>query len=360
MQPPPSQLALCPRPATRAPELEPRQIAGPPPETPCRSVAAQAAAERLRARVEYAEAARDRAEAEAVQVKAELRALQRELSHASASAKASARAAVGAVADRARAEIALARQQRLAQSGRDPAAGAGAEGAGGAENAGDAEDVEGGADAAPAAQGAPVAALSMLAAAAAPLRAALGAAAGLFPRGTKRLLDGRPAPGAGPAPRPAAWAHLPTLPPKRPEDNGTLSDDSDSVGSSPGRGRRSRSRKGKPAPRWCSSYLEDLEAQEGLDPDSVFGVGVPRCELDDVFPQALYRAAGLGAGGAWKRRRRGSSGNWRRDGLARAEVQEYKRRCNHARPWAPAPEAPAPGDPAPAAALAPAAAGGGA
>merc|ERR1719271_1348987 len=69
------------------------------------------------------------------------------------------------------------------------------------------------------------------------------------------------------------------LPPKLDEDNYEISEkdeNSDEACEEPDRSH-------KHVPRWCSNYLETLATQSSLDPDSIFGNKVPRCDLDAIF-----------------------------------------------------------------------------
>jgi len=114
------------------------------------------------------------------------------------------------------------------------------------------------------------------------------------------------------------------LPTKSPEDNYELSDGG---GDSEAEEPRERGRKFVPA--WCKTYLEDLQKQVDVDPDSIFGNRVPQCCLEDIFTDAIYKQAGKSR----PRRRRGSSGNWSRDPLTYKEVTSYKERIGHHRGW---------------------------
>lgn len=83
-------------------------------------------------------------------------------------------------------------------------------------------------------------------------------------------------------------------------------------------------------PRWCDGYLEQLPEQASIDPDTIFGKRVPECCLEKVFPEALYR---LVRRSLPQKRKRGSSGNWRKDRLSKTEIGEYKRRMGLKRGW---------------------------
>jgi hypothetical protein len=112
---------------------------------------------------------------------------------------------------------------------------------------------------------------------------------------------------------------------KRPEDNYEISEhggDSDEE-------TQTRDRSHKHVPKWCESYLDALSRQCDIDPDTIFGPRVPKCILDDIFTDAMYKQAGKNR----PKRARGSSGDWRKDQLARKEISDYKSRMGHARSW---------------------------
>ncbi|CAE6939121.1 Ankk1 [Symbiodinium natans] len=118
-----------------------------------------------------------------------------------------------------------------------------------------------------------------------------------------------------------------TLSPKKPEDNYAISDyGGDSEGEDAA--ARERMRQKKAVPRWCDKYLLQIQKQVDVDPDTIFGK-VPRCVLDDMFPDSVYRQA------RQKRpaRRRGSSCDWRRDRLTRSEIRAYKQQMGQKRSW---------------------------
>ncbi|CAK9045100.1 unnamed protein product, partial [Durusdinium trenchii] len=78
----------------------------------------------------------------------------------------------------------------------------------------------------------------------------------------------------------------------------------------------------KQSPRWCENYLELVHQQKDWDPDTVFGE-VPPCDLDSVFPDALYMELNLQR---TYKKRRGSSANWKKDQLKPDEMANYKRK----------------------------------
>lgn len=117
------------------------------------------------------------------------------------------------------------------------------------------------------------------------------------------------------------------LPARRAEDNYEISEhgsDSEADDKADEPDRRS-----KHVPKWCGSYLQDLQGQSDIDPDSIFGSKVPRCVLEDIFSDELYQQAGKNR----PKRHRGSSGDWRKDRLGRHEVRNYKERMGQVRNW---------------------------
>eukprot|EP00434_Breviolum_minutum_P019386 symbB.v1.2.017093.t1/scaffold1323.1/size125372/5 len=131
---------------------------------------------------------------------------------------------------------------------------------------------------------------------------------------------------------PALEIRAMVLPPKNPEDNYVISEyGGDSEGEDAA--ERDKMRQKKAVPKWCVNYISVVQQQQGIDPDSIFG-RVPRCVMDDVFQESLYMQVGK------KRpaRRRGSSGDWKRDRLTRNEIRSYKQRMGHKRSWDQLPE----------------------
>jgi hypothetical protein len=113
------------------------------------------------------------------------------------------------------------------------------------------------------------------------------------------------------------------LPPPRPEDNCELSDAAELC-------EEDMDGEELPAPAWCDGFLEVLEAQTVIDPDTIFGASVPEVHLDSVFPSELWRRLGQEPP---RRRKRGSSGNWSRDGVREEEVRRYKRHLGQTLAW---------------------------
>jgi len=112
---------------------------------------------------------------------------------------------------------------------------------------------------------------------------------------------------------------------KLPEDNYEISDH----GASDDEEAQAKDRIGKHVPKWCETYLDALNKQSDIDPDTIFGSKVPKCALEDIFDDAMYRQAGKNR----PKRARGSSGDWRKDRLTKNEIQSYKSRMGHSRTW---------------------------
>eukprot|EP00746_Dinoflagellata_sp_MGD_P117463 gnl/MRDRNA2_/MRDRNA2_53309_c0_seq1.p1 gnl/MRDRNA2_/MRDRNA2_53309_c0~~gnl/MRDRNA2_/MRDRNA2_53309_c0_seq1.p1 ORF type:complete len:764 (-),score=215.96 gnl/MRDRNA2_/MRDRNA2_53309_c0_seq1:34-2325(-) len=104
----------------------------------------------------------------------------------------------------------------------------------------------------------------------------------------------------------------------RKEDNYEISDKGeDSEAESP-----EDRRKNKHVPVWCKDWITLLQAQANIDPDSIFGTKVPRCELEAIFTDEDYAIRNKKR----PRRKRGSSGEWKKDRLTQFEIAEYKRK----------------------------------
>jgi hypothetical protein len=80
------------------------------------------------------------------------------------------------------------------------------------------------------------------------------------------------------------------------------------------------SRAKKHIPPWCVNWRQKAIAQIAVDPESIFGMTVPKCDLDVIFTQKNYRDMGLSR----PKRVRGSSGNWTFDKLTQDEVDRYR------------------------------------
>lgn len=115
---------------------------------------------------------------------------------------------------------------------------------------------------------------------------------------------------------------------KREEDNYELSDlEEDSHGH-----RIEPDRTAKRVPAWCSSWSELAMAQAEINPDSIFGSQVPKCDLDVIFPDHFY------AGRKPVKRRRGSSCNWLKDALTKREIIAYATKMGQNKRWSSIPQ----------------------
>lgn len=119
-----------------------------------------------------------------------------------------------------------------------------------------------------------------------------------------------------------------TLGAKVPEDNYEISDkeDTDDEGAEED---QDRNRANKMIPVWCVDYKQALAAQDGLDPDSIFSPRVPFCDMDAIFPDALYRERGRQP----PKRKRGSSCQWQKDRLSRSEIARYRAKMGQQKRW---------------------------
>lgn len=126
-------------------------------------------------------------------------------------------------------------------------------------------------------------------------------------------------------PEPEPWQLLRRikLPPPSEKDNYEISDKGeDSEAEEPDRTM-------KHIPAWSSNYLQLLDAQANIDPDTIFGSKVPICDLEAIFSDQDYMKFQKER----PRRRRGSSAEWGGDRLGRHEIGEYKRKMGHQKRW---------------------------
>lgn len=113
---------------------------------------------------------------------------------------------------------------------------------------------------------------------------------------------------------------LPPLPDKCEEDNYEISDmEEDAKGN-----RVEPNRTKKRVPAWSLKITELVKSQASINPDSIFGSRVPKCDLDAIFPDKFY----VGPGGIRLherpvKRRRGSSALWFADRLTKTEIATY-------------------------------------
>merc|ERR1712039_192300 len=85
----------------------------------------------------------------------------------------------------------------------------------------------------------------------------------------------------------------------------------------------------KHVPSWSGNWSEQLAKQENVDPDSIFASQVPTCNIDLIFPDALYKECGAQP----TRRKRGSSCMWDKDRLRKSEVVAYRQKMGQQRRW---------------------------
>lgn len=111
------------------------------------------------------------------------------------------------------------------------------------------------------------------------------------------------------------------LPRKRSQDNYDMSDREGSDGEIANVVRSKR------VPEWCCNYQDRVNLQKHVNPDTIFGTAVPSCNLDDVFPDTLYKSLSL----LKVKRNRGSSRMWHQDGLRPDEVESYAKKMGHTR-----------------------------
>ena len=79
----------------------------------------------------------------------------------------------------------------------------------------------------------------------------------------------------------------------------------------------------KHIPPWCVNWRQKAIAQIAVDPESIFGITMPRCDLDIIFDDRNYARMGLQR----PKRVRGSSGNWTFDKLTQNEIDMYRAKC---------------------------------
>lgn len=113
------------------------------------------------------------------------------------------------------------------------------------------------------------------------------------------------------------WMELRRIPlgSKKEEDNYEISDKDENS-----EGENDRDRSHKRIPRWCDDYVQRLSQQAHIDPDCIFGSQVPRCDLTAIFTDEDYKKRGKDR----PKRKRGSSGEWKKDRLTQTEISEYK------------------------------------
>jgi hypothetical protein len=82
---------------------------------------------------------------------------------------------------------------------------------------------------------------------------------------------------------------------------------------------KERKRAAKRIPAWCIGWIETARDQTKIDPETVFGRSVPRCDLSVIFQ-------GHGGNAYMKARKgkRNSSGEWGMDIVSMAEIEAYR------------------------------------
>lgn len=88
-------------------------------------------------------------------------------------------------------------------------------------------------------------------------------------------------------------------------------------------------RSSKRVPPWATNYLNSLTEQSDIDPDTIFSSKVPRCDLEIIFPDELYRTCNRDR----PKRKRGSSGEWKNDRLGSDEVDKYREKMGQTVCW---------------------------
>mmetsp|Transcript_26609 Transcript_26609/g.49969 ORF Transcript_26609/g.49969 Transcript_26609/m.49969 type:complete len:204 (+) Transcript_26609:31-642(+) len=77
-------------------------------------------------------------------------------------------------------------------------------------------------------------------------------------------------------------------------------------------------------PQWTGDYVEAVQKQADLDPDTIFG-RVPHCDSCELFPERLFSEAGMSP------RKRFRTTQELKPLLE--EIQEYKRRMGQTKSW---------------------------
>ena len=82
----------------------------------------------------------------------------------------------------------------------------------------------------------------------------------------------------------------------------------------------------KRIPLWCNGWIETAKTQTSIDPDTVFGTKLPKCDLSVIFGEKFRDNAYMRNKAG---HRRGSSGEWGLDVVTRAELDEYRQVMGH-------------------------------
>jgi len=83
----------------------------------------------------------------------------------------------------------------------------------------------------------------------------------------------------------------------------------------------------KHIPSWCVGWVETAKTQTSIDPDTVFGTKLPKCDLGVIFGDKFRDNAYMRTKAAGHRR--GSSGEWGMDVVTRAELEDYRQVMGH-------------------------------
>lgn len=86
-----------------------------------------------------------------------------------------------------------------------------------------------------------------------------------------------------------------------------------------------RKRMQKNIPAWCIGWIETAKTQTSIDPETVFGTQLPKCDLEVIFGPLAQDSAYLRA----RKGKRGSSGEWGLDRISKTELEEYRFKMGH-------------------------------
>ncbi len=84
-------------------------------------------------------------------------------------------------------------------------------------------------------------------------------------------------------------------------------------------------RMNKNIPSWCVNWIETAKTQTSIDPETIFGTQLPKCDLEVLFGELAKDSAYLRA----RKGKRGSSGEWSLDRITRNELDEYRYVMGH-------------------------------
>jgi hypothetical protein len=92
---------------------------------------------------------------------------------------------------------------------------------------------------------------------------------------------------------------------------------------SEGEEEQAAKRRAKKIPEWCKQWREQCMKQSTIDPESIFGINIPNCDLSAIFTENNYARMHK----TRPKRIRGSSGNWKMDKLKQDEIDIYRSVC---------------------------------